>query len=105
MAIEIRDPGSEYVLNHCAKHLNRAGPSPSPGDEEASAALRARIAEAWRFPIIGFLREQRPDDAPPVNLVTFIYKGHLEQWLILTPDWAQVRDLRSSRVPFSARWE
>lgn len=74
MVIEIRDPGSEYVLNHCTKHLSRAGPSPSPGDEEASAAFRARIAEAWRFPIIGFLREQRPEDAPPVSLVTFIYK-------------------------------
>lgn len=74
MTVEIRDPGSEYVLNYCTKHLSRAGPPPEPGNEEAETAFRARIAEAWRFPVIGFIREQRADDAPPVNLVTFIYK-------------------------------
>jgi hypothetical protein len=74
MAVEIRDPGSEYVLNCCTKYLSRAGAPPEPGDENAAAAFRAQIAEAWRFPIIGFVREKRPDDAPPVNLVTFVYK-------------------------------
>ena len=70
MTVEIRDPGSEYVLNHCTKYLTRAGSPPELGDEDAAAAFRARIAEAWRFPIIGLVREERPDDAPPVNLVT-----------------------------------
>jgi len=74
MTVEIRDPGSEYVLNQCTKHLSRASPPPDPGDENAAAAFRAQIAEAWRFPIIGFVREKRPDDAPPINLVTFVYK-------------------------------
>lgn len=75
MAVAVRDPGSEYVLNHCTKHLSRSGDPPEPGDEAAATAFRARIAEAWRFPVIGFVRENRPDDAPPVNLVTFVYKA------------------------------
>jgi hypothetical protein len=86
MAVELRDPGSEYVLNHCTRHLNRAGLPPDPGDEDAAAAFRARISEAWRFPIIGFIREEQQADARPVNLVTFVYKmppGDVRQIAIL----------------------
>jgi hypothetical protein len=72
--VEIRDPGSEYVLNYCTKHLSRVGLPPEPGDEDAAAKFRALVVEAWRFPIIGFVREERAGDAPPVNLVTFVYK-------------------------------
>jgi hypothetical protein len=74
LAVEIRDPGSEYVLNHCTKYLSRAGSPPELGDDDSAAAFRARIAEAWRFPIIGPVREPRPDNAPSANLVTFVYK-------------------------------
>ena len=74
VAVEIRDPGSEYLLNHCTKYLSRAGSPPELGDDDSAAAFRARIAEAWRFPIIGPVREPRPDNAPSANLVTFVYK-------------------------------
>ncbi len=66
------EPGSEYVLNHCAKHLGRAGNPPEPGDEAAAERFRARIAEAWRFPVVGLMREV--DANPNLNLVTFVYK-------------------------------
>ena len=69
----IVEPGNEYVLNHCAKLLSRAESVPER-DEDAVAGFRTRISEAWRFPIVGFIREQRPDDASPVNLVAFVYK-------------------------------
>jgi hypothetical protein len=46
MAVELRDPGSEYVLNHCTKHLSRAGLPADPGDEDAAAAFPTRISEA-----------------------------------------------------------
>jgi hypothetical protein len=63
--------GAEYILNHCTKYLARAGDPPAPGDDAASESFRASIPEAWRFPIIGLLREQNEAD---LNMVTFVYK-------------------------------
>src|SRR5689334_17464591 len=65
----------EYVLNQCTKYLNRSGSPPAPGDEAAAAAFRSRIAEAWRFPVIGLIREASADpDGDAVNLVSFVWK-------------------------------
>ncbi|MGY3610868.1 MULTISPECIES: gluconate 2-dehydrogenase subunit 3 family protein [unclassified Bradyrhizobium] len=72
MAVSICEPGGEYVLNHCTKYLSRAGSPPDPGDEAGAESFRARIPEAWRFPIIGFMRDTDAD--PDLNLVTFVYK-------------------------------
>jgi hypothetical protein len=74
MAGEICDPGSEYVLNYCAKHLNRAGQLPKPGDELATATFWSGIAESWQFPIIGLMRDSASEGGPEPNLVTFVYK-------------------------------
>ncbi|MCA6098193.1 gluconate 2-dehydrogenase subunit 3 family protein [Bradyrhizobium australafricanum] len=64
MPATVLDPGDEYVLNHCTKHINRSG------FDEASSAT---ISEAWRFPIVGPMREDNP--APfDGNLVTFVYR-------------------------------
>ncbi|MBN9519751.1 hypothetical protein J0H58_14715 [bacterium] len=74
--VRIHEPGSEYVLNFCTKHLGRSGDPPPPDDENATATFRGQIAEAWRFPIIGLVREKdvgpKADD---LNLVTFVYKS------------------------------
>ncbi|WP_029583840.1 gluconate 2-dehydrogenase subunit 3 family protein [Bradyrhizobium sp. URHD0069] len=72
MTVTVFEPGSEYVLNHCTKYLARAGAPPPPNDEAAAEAFRAKIAEAWRFPIIGLMRVA--DAHPELNLVTFVYK-------------------------------
>lgn len=61
----------EYVLNHCTKQLSRAAAWPGPCEDPAS--YRARISEAWRFPIIGLMRDAS-DDTDELNLVTFVYK-------------------------------
>jgi hypothetical protein len=64
VSARVTDPGDEYVLNHCTKQFNRSGL-----DEKSSAT----ISEAWRFPIVGPLREDNP--APfDGNLVTFVYR-------------------------------
>ena len=70
----VSDLGDEYVLNHCAKYLSRAGEVPDPGDEVATAKFRTSIAESWRFPIIGLMRAASDAIAEP-NLVTFVYKA------------------------------
>jgi hypothetical protein len=73
--VRILDPDPEYVLNFCAKHLSRATEPPPAADEDAADAFRREIAEAWRFPIIGLLRDlDVASEADDFNLVTFVYK-------------------------------
>jgi hypothetical protein len=75
MRVRVCQPGSEYVLNFCAKPLSRAG-VPPPGDEDAATAFRSEVAEAWRFPVVGLLREAASGpDADDSNLVTFVFKA------------------------------
>lgn len=69
------------VLNCCAKYLARSNTDPRhkygpPGSD----APRDRIAEAWRFPIIGTYgggasAVPAPADFPNYNEVTFVYSG------------------------------
>jgi Gluconate 2-dehydrogenase subunit 3 len=73
MGVTIIPKDDLYVLNQCTKYLARAGDPPAPGDEEAATAFRARISEAWRFPVIDVSRGDPTDDDPD-NEVTFIYK-------------------------------
>ena len=73
MPVMIIPKDDQYVLNQCTKYLARAGDPPSPGDEAAAAAYRARIAEAWRFPIVDVYRGDPVED-DPYNEVTFVYK-------------------------------
>ena len=43
------------------------------GTRPRQRLFRARVAEAWRFPIVGFGRT--PGFSPDLNLVTFVYKA------------------------------
>jgi hypothetical protein len=61
---KILDPGDEYVLNHCTKQINRGS---------FAAGQAASISDAWRFPIVGLLREYEAI-LPNANLVTFVYR-------------------------------
>jgi Gluconate 2-dehydrogenase subunit 3 len=68
-----------YVLNHCTRYLARDSDEPrhdfgqyEPGDP------RARIAEAWRYPIIdSYYDSASADGSYPFNSVTFVYDGRL----------------------------
>jgi hypothetical protein len=64
----------EYVLNCCTKWLCRSGDPPPSGDEAAAAAFRGQVAEAWRFPVIGLVRDTGVANVDSSNLVTFVYK-------------------------------
>jgi hypothetical protein len=72
----VLDFEDQYVLNHCAKFLARRNVDPrhnfgqyEPGD------LRARICEAWRFPVIDSYRGSLPgEDSYAFNRVTFVYR-------------------------------
>ena len=84
MSVRGSGPDDEFVLNECVKHLSRAGDPPPVGDEDAASAFRSRVAEAWRFPVIGLPRgvppatpasaESSGATSEPGNLVTFVYK-------------------------------
>jgi Gluconate 2-dehydrogenase subunit 3 len=62
----------EYVLNNCTRHLMRAAAWPEPGRDATN--YPDGISEAWRFPVIGLMRDAS-DHADELNLVTFVYKG------------------------------
>lgn len=66
--MELLDPGDEYVLNYCAKHLSRVAAETMP------ACGSAVIAEAWRFPIVGAVRRAEAFDDDR-NLATFVWKS------------------------------
>jgi hypothetical protein len=69
----------QYVLNHCTRYLARDAGEPrhdfgqfEPGDP------RARIAEAWRYPIVDSYYDGTSMDASyGFNSVTFVYDGRL----------------------------
>ena len=69
------DKDDQYVLNHCTRYLARDGDEPrhdfgqyEPGDR------RARIADAWRYPIIdSYYDGSSVEDSYAFNSVTFIH--------------------------------
>ncbi|WP_222371240.1 hypothetical protein [Rhizobium leguminosarum] len=62
----------EFVLNHCVKHLTRAGDPPAANDQAAAEIFRSSISEAWRFPVVSAMPAKADD--PNLNRVTFVYK-------------------------------
>jgi hypothetical protein len=73
MLASVVDKDKEYVSNHCAKYLARDNV-----DERHSffgldaGEPRARISEAWRFPIVD-ADDSGAADASDFNHVTFVY--------------------------------
>jgi hypothetical protein len=73
------DKDDLYVLNHCTRYLARDGDEPrhdfgqyEPGDP------RARIAEAWRYPIVDSYYDGASIDASyGFNCVTFVHDGRV----------------------------
>ncbi len=70
---------AQYVLNHCTRYLARDGDEArhdfgqyEPGDP------RAKIADAWRYPIIDSYYDGASMDASyGFNCVTFVYDGRV----------------------------
>jgi len=64
-----------YVLNHCARSLARDNTDARHDYGQYPAGdTRARIAEAWRFPIVDSYFDGRSyDDSYAFNTVTFVY--------------------------------
>ena len=71
MAPRVVTKDDTYVLNHCTKYLARDNTDPRHDYGQYDAGdPRARIAEAWRFPIVdsyydGRAREPRVQSASP----------------------------------------
>lgn len=61
-----------YIFDHCTRFLARTNQDPRSGyNGHLDGDPRARISDAWRFPIID--RHHDPDDDRARNLVTFIF--------------------------------
>jgi hypothetical protein len=74
MAVRLIAKDDQYVLNHCTKYLARENPEPRHVYGPDAGIEVARIAEAWRFPIIDGHRD--PDEqaaSQAFNEVTFVY--------------------------------
>ena len=71
----------QEILNYCTKYLARFNNDPRHSyGPPGTSAPRDRIAEAWRFPVIGAYGGgasgiQSPADFSGYNEVTFIYNG------------------------------
>lgn len=70
------EPDDLYVLNHCTKFLARRNADSRHDFGQYDAGdPRARICEAWRFPIIDSYRGTDPgEDSYAYNKVTFVYR-------------------------------
>jgi hypothetical protein len=66
---------STYILNYCAKYLARDNSDPRHNyGQYANDDPRARISEAWRFPVIDSYFDGKDYTASyAFNIVTFIY--------------------------------
>ena len=75
VTVEILDKDDVSVLNVCAKYLARADESPRHNfGQFAASDPRARICEAWRFPVIDSYSDGRNQAASyAFNEVTFVH--------------------------------
>ena len=73
MAPRVVTKDDTYVLNHCTKYLARDSTDPRHDYGQYDAGdSRARIAEAWRFPIVDGYSDGTLE-SHAFNLVTFVY--------------------------------
>jgi hypothetical protein len=70
----------QYILNHCTKFLARHNSDARHNFGQYDATdLRARICEAWRFPIIDSYLAADDEDGYAFNKVTFVYHADAEK--------------------------
>ena len=79
MSTVVVEKDDQYVLNHCTRYLARAVDERRHDfgqyDEEDQ---RARISEAWRYPIIdSYYDGESAEFSYSFNNVTFVYDGHI----------------------------
>ena len=66
----------QYILNHCARFLTRRNTDARHNfGQFDSVDPRARICEAWRFPIIDSYAGADDEDSYAFNRVTFVYRA------------------------------
>jgi hypothetical protein len=76
MNVTVLDKGDQYLLNYCTKYLARDNSEPrhNYNNQFTSTALRSRVAETWRFPIIDSYSDRlNQEESYRFNEVTFIY--------------------------------
>jgi hypothetical protein len=75
MAPTLASKDSTYILNHCAKYLARDNSDARHNyGQYAADDPRARISEAWRFPVVDSYFDGKDHIASyAFNIVTFIY--------------------------------
>jgi len=78
--VQIVPNDDQYILNHTTKFLARGNIDPRHNFGQYDADdPRARICEAWRFPIIDSYIGADNEDSYAFNKVTFVYKSDPEQ--------------------------
>lgn len=74
MLVKIIANDDQYILNHCTRFLTRRNTDSRHNFGQYDLVdPRARICEAWRFPIIDSHAGTDDDDSHAFNKVTFIY--------------------------------
>jgi len=74
MNVKIIANDEQYILNHCTKYLARKNTDSRHNfGQYESEDPRARICEAWRFPIIDSYAGIGDEDHYAFNRVTFVY--------------------------------
>jgi hypothetical protein len=75
MPADVIEKEDDYILNHCAKYLARDNTDERHSFFGLDAGQdRARISDAWRFPVIDADDSNAPD-ASEWNHVTFVYRA------------------------------
>lgn len=85
MLAAVVDKEPDWILNHCAKYLARDNTDDRHSFFGLDAGLpRARISEAWRFPIVD-ADDSGHRDASDWNHVTFVHRRQDVPVRLLTP--------------------
>jgi Gluconate 2-dehydrogenase subunit 3 len=101
---------STYILNYCARSLARDNDDGRHNyGQDAAGDDRARIAEAWRFPIVdGYYDGVSLEDSQRFNIVTFVYVNRDERFdggIALVGTFATLYEpIPLSRVDDSVFW-
>ena len=80
MPAVVIDKDDQYILNHCTRFLARDSDERRHDfGQYAPDDARARISEAWRFPIVDTYFDGASAEASyPFNAVTFVYDGRTD---------------------------
>ena len=80
MLVKIIANDDQYILNHCTRFLTRRNTDSRHNFGQYDPVdPRARICEAWRFPIIDSHAGTDDDDSYAFNKVTFVYHADADE--------------------------